>query len=182
MASDPIFVLFLPAALADALDALSGEESDPNLTALVVEFAGCLNPLAAARTTAERQLGGPTWRPCGHSAASGSIVRLTREMAQDPRLVRMIGVRYPQALEGSALKEAALPMLLGLAAVTALRLRVGIKARALAARLPDGVLRSERQRSDDGTPSGSQTFKSPLLGALRPELAPIPKDLASPSQ
>lgn len=177
MASDPIYRVALPSPIVDVLDASGGREKSPNLTPLVVEFSGFLNPLAAARTTAEKSLDGAEWRLRGHCAASVSVIRLMRDMAQDARLLRVIGARYPKAVEGDAIKQTAMPMLFGLAVVTAVRVQVGVEGSALASRMPDGVPRSERKHGDAGTPSGTYEFKAPALGGPRPELAPIPHDL-----
>jgi|SRR5581483_38612 len=180
MAPDPTFRAALPQWLHDALRPSDAtDDALVDVTPLVVEFAFSLDPAGSACVQAPRILQGDDWKLVGECAVSASLLRTLREVAGDPRIVRAVADRYPGLVDRKAgtMKPRALPVLLGIAAAAAVGLRAG-KLSAAVARRAARELRSERQRSDDGSPAAPLVLQSPSLGG-KPQLAPLPDDLAA---
>lgn len=188
MAHDPIFRVALPAWLHEALsneqgaDSKAGEEkkgaevAPVDVTGLVVEFSASLDSLAVARMQTRELLDGENWRLVGECVVSTTILRVLREMAGDRKLLQLVGDRYPSCVGDSVLVPRAMPLLLGIAAASAVGLRAG-RVSASVVRRAVGEPRSERQRSDDSSPTALLNLQSPSLGG-RPTLTPLPDDLA----
>jgi len=188
---DPILKVALPDWLGDALRATQADppkdDSFPtpvDVTPLIAEFVASLDPVLLVREQAPHFLRSASWRTNGTASVSTSTLRVVRELAQDPKVVSLVALRFPGLAQGQILRARAMPVLLGLAAGSAVGVRVGPVGAGIAQHLAaERDARSERQRSDDASRSAELHLESPSRGASHPPptLEPLIADLGADS-
>lgn len=106
----------------------------PDATALLDEWATLLNPTRAACQAAAvgcADLEG--WRVAARASVSATLLRAARETAGDERFVEALSASATMRVlvEDGALAERSLPVVLGLGALAAIRLGLGLEGAEL---------------------------------------------------
>lgn len=157
-----------------------------DVTPLVEEWALVfLDPVEALRRNVAQALSQPGWSLCAKATVTPTIHRLLRDAAADGEVEE----RVREALSGGTLGAGLLPLLLGVAAVTAVEANIGraagvalgeLKKRERQAEVVEAM--KEREQTDNASEAAqrerqrSAPAASRPAAAVRPTLTPIPDD------